>query len=332
MNTDKPRIAVVLFQLGGPDSLDAVNPFLTNLFRDPDIIDFPLAKIAREPLARYIAFRRSKKVGAYYRRIGGKSPIGALTGLQARALEAELRKSIDAKVYTAMRYWHPLTEETVSEIEKESFRSIVLLPLYPQYSKTTTGSSVNEWNRRFRTNRENRLPVKLIEHFYDHPLYIEAIVENINATLKRFGRSDEKEIHLVFSAHGVPVKVIESGDPYQRQIESTVRLVMERGGWGCPHHLCYQSKVGPAAWLKPSLDETVHSLAAKSVKNLLVVPVAFVTEHIETLHEINIETREEAERLGIQQFEMMPALNDHPKFIRALTDLVIRAVRSGHSM
>ena len=329
-NTSK--IAVVLFQLGGPDSLEAVEPFLENLFRDPDIIDFPFAKIAREPLARIIASRRSRKVRAYYELIGGKSPIRELTLLQAEALERELQNSIDARVFVAMRYWHPLTEEAVAQIQKEQYREVVLLPLFPQYSMTTTGSSVNEWNRRFRRDEHNHVPVKLIKHYYDHPLYVEAIVDKINETFKRFERIDADEVHLVFSAHGVPVKVIERGDPYQHHAETTVQLVTMRGGWKSPHHLCYQSKVGPAAWLKPSLDETIHVLASSDVKHVLVVPITFVTDHVETLHEINIETRSEAEHLGMRQFEMMPALNDHPKFIRALADLVLGKVRSDQKM
>ncbi len=328
MDATTSKIAVVLFQLGGPDSVEAVEPFLENLFKDPDIIDFPLAKIAREPLAKIIASRRSRKLRAHYQDIGGKSPIGELTALQAFALERELQKSVDAKVYVAMRYWHPLTEETVVEITKNQYNIIVLLPLYPQYSITTTGSSVNEWSRRYAGDKHNHVPTTLIKHFYDHPLYIEALVDNIAAALKRFDPIDAGQVHLVFSAHGVPLKVIEKGDPYQKHIESTVRLVVARGGWKSPHHLCYQSKVGPSAWLKPSLEETIHVLASSKVRNLLVIPIAFVTEHIETLHEINIETCAEAEHLGIQQFEMMPALNHHPTFIRALADLVLRQVEN----
>lgn len=326
MVSDSSRIAVVLFQLGGPDSLEAVEPFLENLFRDPDIIDFPLARFTREPLAKLIASRRSKKVRAYYERIGGKSPITELTYLQAQALEGELLKSVDARVLTAMRYWHPLTEEVVAQIQTERYREVVLLPLYPQYSMTTTGSSLNEWNRRFGGGDD--ISVKVINHFFDHPLYIEAIVGNINATFERFEGVERSDIHLLFSAHGVPVKVIERGDSYQRHVESTVKLVTDRGHWKSPHHLCYQSKVGPAAWLKPSLDETIYVLASSGAKHVLVVPISFVTEHIETLHEINIETRAEAEQLGIQRFEMMPALNDHPALIRALADLVLRQVTS----
>jgi ferrochelatase len=322
----KKKVAVILMQLGGPDSLEGVEPFLYNLFVDPDIIDFPFAKIAREPLARLIASRRSKRVQHRYAEIGGKSPIVELTNLQARALEQELQNSVDVRVFVAMRYWHPLTEEAIEQIKEGGFSRIVLLPLYPQYSKTTTGSSLNEWTRQFPKARLNSVDVRIVHDFHDHPLYIEALVERINEALPRFQRRED-EIHLLFSAHGVPKSVIELGDPYKAQVEETVRLVMERGSWKSPHTLCWQSKVGPSVWLKPYLHKIIPELASRGVKNLLVIPIAFVTEHIETLHEINIEAREQAERLGISRFEMMPALNDSPKFISALADLVVRSLQ-----
>lgn len=324
MATTTPRLAVVLMQLGGPNSLEAVEPFLYNLFLDPDIFDFPFAKIAREPLARLISSRRSKKVQQHYAKIGGKSPIFELTSLQARALETELRKSIDAKVFVAMRYWHPLTEEALNQIKKEKFDEIILLPLYPQYSKTTTGSSLNEWKRNFPSMELDSVPVKVISDFHKHDVYIEAVMERINETLPRFSEAKTEDIFLLFSAHGVPQSIIDSGDPYKDQVEETVRLVIKRGAWQSPHLLCWQSKVGPSAWLRPYLHKTIPGLARQGVKNLLVIPIAFVTEHIETLYEIDIEAREQAELLGIKHFEMMPALNGSPTFIRALANLVLQ--------
>ena len=318
------KVAVVLFQLGGPDSLEAVEPFLYNLFLDPDIIDFPLARLAREPLAHYIATRRSKKVAEKYGEIGGKSPILELTRQQAQALEQELRKDFDATVFIAMRYWHPLTESAVRQVLMGRFDHIVLLPLYPQYSKTTTGSSLNEWNRWCSALGLNQVPQECIHFFYDHPLYIEVLVDTINQTLERFNNNQHPT--LLFSAHGVPMSVVRSGDPYKDQIEMTVEQVRKRGGWNFPHVLCYQSKVGPAKWLRPSLDETIGDLGMRGVKNLLVVPVAFVSDHIETLHEIDIEARKFAKKVGVEHFEMTPGLNAHPKFIRALADLVKKQV------
>ncbi|MBI3788133.1 MAG: ferrochelatase [Ignavibacteriales bacterium] len=325
------KIAVVLFQLGGPDSLEAVQPFLFNLFMDPDIIDFPLAWMARKPLAKFISSRRKDIAAQHYKEIGGKSPILELTNAQAKALQSALDGKIDAKVFVAMRYWHPLTEIAVNQIKAGNFDEVILLPLYPHCSITTSGSSINEWNRQCARAGLNVSPQKLVHQFYNNLLYIEAIVDNINKALAKFSGVDPKSIQLVFSAHGVPLYIIERGDPYQRHIEATVRLVMERGKWNHPHLLCYQSKVGPAKWLAPSLNDTVHSLATNGVKNMLIIPIAFVTDHIETLHEINIETREEATKLGVERFEMMPALNDHPKFIQALRDEVLKQANDGNT-
>jgi ferrochelatase len=323
--SQQKKIAVVVFQLGGPDSLEAVEPFLYNLFCDPDIINFPGAFLARKALARFIASRRSKVVGEHYREIGGKSPIVGLTLAQASALENSLRNRIDAKVFVAMRYWHPLTEEAIASVNKDHYDKIVLLPLYPQFSKATTVSSMKEWQRQCKLLKFDSVPSSSIESYHDDPLYIEAIVENINIAYKRFACPPD-DIEIVFSAHGIPLSLVKSGDPYQRQIEATVRLVVKQGEWKSPHTLCYQSKVGPAKWLGPSLTETIPHLAARGRRRLLVVPVAFVTEHIETLHEINIEARTEAQRLGIEQFEMMPALNSHPKFIQCLAELVMKNI------
>jgi ferrochelatase len=333
-NSRNHSLGVVLFQLGGPDSLQAIEPFLYNLFSDPDIIDFPFARLARPTLARLISSRRASKVQEHYASIGGKSPLRELTERQARALETELRQTLDARVLVAMRYWHPLTEEAVARVEAQNFGELILLPLYPQYSKTTTGSSLNEWHRQYTARVRQPLPTQIVREFYDDPFYLDALIEKINEGLVRFaapdpsgnGRSSPADVHLVFSAHGAPLSVIEAGDPYQAQIEATVRLAMERGGWPNPHKLCYQSRVGPGRWLAPSLDQTLSELAAQGVKRVLVIPVAFVSDHVETLSEIDIEARALAGRLGIRQFEVMPALNDSPKFIAALAALVLKQV------
>ncbi len=318
-----PKIAVVLFQLGGPDSVDAVEPFLYNLFRDPDIFDFPGAFLARNLLARRISTSRAKPVIEHYREIGGRSPINELTESQARELERSLRTDgIPASVFVAMRYWKPTTKDAVRAIQEGTFNRIVLLPLYPQFSRATTYSSVNEWKRKIAGERIEKIPTSLICCYPNHPLYIDALVENVHATLARFQSVDPKDVDLVFSAHGVPVDFITRGDPYQLHIEETVRTTLARGGWLSPHTLCYQSKVGSSKWLEPSLHATIARLAKDGRRNLLVIPIAFVTEHIETLHEINIEAREEATRHGILRFEMVPALNTHPKFIRCLAELV----------
>ena len=319
MPEDKRRIGVVLFQLGGPDSLTAIEPFLFNLFCDPDIIDFPFARLGRKPLAKLISTTRAKKVQHHYQVIGGCSPIRRHTERQAEALAAELSAyGLDATCVVAMRYWHPFTREAIDQLAAAGVDEVVLLPMYPQYSSTTTGSSLNEWERRWFSN----VSTHLVREFYSCPGYLDAVCEKIDQTLARF--PDPRAAELVFSAHSVPVAVIEKGDPYQRQIEETVALVMRRGGWPNSHRLCYQSKVGASKWLQPSLRTTIREMAEQKIQDLCVVPIAFVSDHVETLGEIDHEAREMAMRLGIRQFEMTPGLNDSPAFIRALADLVLQ--------
>ncbi len=317
------RLGVVLFQLGGPDSAESIEPFLYNLFCDPDIIDFPFARIARQPLAKLISTTRARKVEHHYAEIGGKSPILENTVRQATALEAVLRAQYDARVVVAMRYWHPFTEEAIAQMERYHPDELVLLPLYPQYSKTTTGSSLNEWQRKFHPN--GWAPrIHAIEEFHQDPAYLDSVVEAVNRTVA--GMPDLADTDFVFSAHSVPIAVIDKGDPYQRQIERTSELVWQRGGWPGRKSLCYQSKVGAAKWLSPSMHETIKRLAAEHRKHVVVVPISFVSDHVETLHEIAIEHREQAHGLGIDDYRMAPGLNDSPAFIAALAGLVRRSL------
>lgn len=319
-------IGIVLLQLGGPDSLDTVEPFLYNLFCDPDIIDLPLAFLFRKPLARFISSRRAPKVREYYRRIGGRSPILKLTERQAKALQNALAGKVNCKILVAMRYWHPMTEKAIEAIRDSGIDRILLLPLYPQYSRTTTGSSVNEWRRVLHRQHTNGLYVETVEGYCEHPLYIKALVRNINVALKRVKPSDRHKVHLVFSAHGTPVKLVEAGDPYQQQIIRTYQAVIKEGNFGLSHELCYQSKVGPEKWLEPSLDDTIRRLAKENVTHMIVIPIAFVSDHSETLWEINIEAKEHAKHLGIKHFDMSPGLNNNPFFIQALADIVQQKV------
>ena len=313
------KIGVVLFQLGGPDSLDAVEPFLYNLFCDPDIIDFPFARIARQPLARLISSTRARHVQHHYAEIGGRSPILEFTRRQAEALEVELRRDLDARVVVAMRYWHPFTHEAVAELEKHRPAEVVLLPLYPHYSRTTTGSSLNEWARCYHPNGWNPR-VNTVTEFHDDAGYIEALVESINESLAAF--ENRADVEMVFSAHSLPQAVIDGGDPYQKQIERTVDLVWERGRWPGRRHLCYQSKVGASKWLQPSMHAMLKELAQKCGRKVLVIPISFVSDHVETLHEIDIEHRAQALNLGMREFRMVPGLNDSPSFINVLARLV----------
>ena len=311
------RVGIVLFQLGGPDTLEAIEPFLYNLFCDPDIIDFPFARIGRKPLAKLISTTRARKVQHHYSTIGGGSPIRRHTERQARALELELRsRGIDAHCFVAMRYWHPFTREAIQQLQDAGCEEVVLLPMYPQYSSTTTGSSLNEWNRLFHAD----IPTHYVETFYRNPLYLDSVVDKVNEALARFSNPGQPEI--LFSAHSIPISVVEKGDPYPRQIEETVRLVMERGGWSNPHRLCYQSKVGASRWLQPSLTRTLKQLASERAREVCIVPIAFVSDHVETLGEIDHEARHLAQQIGFTQFEMSAGLNDSPKFIQALGQIV----------
>jgi len=313
------RTAVLLLQMGGPDSLDAVEPFLRNLFSDRDIIRIGPAFL--QPLiARIIARRRAPKVEGYYRKIGGKSPLRELTEAQAAALEERLGAGF--RCFVAMRYWHPTTVEALAAIKKEGISRIVALSLYPHYSRATTGSSVNEL-KRVLAEAGTQFEVSYVDRFYDHPLYIRALAERIGEGIATFAERDTVE--LVFSAHSLPRSFIDQGDPYLSHIEETVRLVMERLG-EVDYHLAFQSRAGPVKWLEPSTEEMIRHLAAHGCRNMLMVLLSFVSDHIETLYEIDVQYGEEARALGIGTFRRSPSLNDAPLFIDCLADLVLKAV------
>jgi ferrochelatase len=319
-----PARAVVLLQLGGPDSLDAVQPFLENLFADPDIIDLPGAFLFRNALARFISTRRAPKVKELYKNIGGRSPILEQTQQQADGLGKLLTsKGQRVRIAIAMRYWHPFTEETFKSILAGGVDEVILLPLYPQYSRATTGSSIREWRRVASTLHADAVTTKIIDPYYDHPLYIRSLVEQVEQAIGRVPAEHRSEVHLVFSAHSTPMKLVREGDPYSHQIRRTYELVVERGNFGLSHHLCFQSKVGPQKWLQPSLVETIDSLAAQGVTHIIVNPIAFVTDHIETLSEINVEARSHALNRGITYFDMTAPLTTSQTFIECLADLVL---------
>lgn len=329
-STKRRRVGVVLFQLGGPDSLEAVEPFLRNLFLDPDIIPMGPLGFLRGPLARYIAKKRSVPVASRYAQIGRRSPIAILTERQRRKLQTALEPYVDPVVVTAMRYWKPSTEDAVAALlAADPLDDLVLLPLYPQYSYATTLSSMKEW-RRVYGKRTDGSAEHVVESFHNHPSYIEALVRKISVCLRQF--SDASRIHLLFSAHGVPLSLVEKGDPYPKHIAETVRLVNEDGArryenWPKKQILCFQSRLGPMKWLEPSFLGTMERLGNEGVKEMLVVPISFVTEHIETLHEINIDGRMDAKKWGIERFRMMPAVGDSAPFITALQDLVLRVLK-----
>ena len=312
------KTAVLLLQMGGPDSLEAVRPFLLNLFSDREIIKIGPSWL-QPLLARLIVARRTPAVQEKYREIGGKSPLRGLTQAQAEALAAEL----EIPCYVGMRYWHPFTRETLRTLRDSGQTRLVALSLYPHYSRATSGSSFNDLTRQL-ADLDGDFEVVRIPHFYDHPLYIQALAERIRDGLSGF--PDQEQVELLFSAHSLPQSFIDEGDPYLAHIQTTVRLVMEQFG-NIRHHLAFQSRAGPVKWLEPSTDDKLQELATKGCKSLLVVPLSFVSDHIETLHEIDIEYAAEAKKLGIGDFRRVASLNCSPTFIRCLAELVRTALK-----
>ena len=309
------KTAVLLLQMGGPDSLAAIEPFLYNLFSDRDIIRIGPAFL-QPAIARFIARRRSKKVMEYYKKIGGKSPIRELTGQQGAELEAVLGAGY--RCFVAMRYSKPDTAEALASIAREGIGNVIALSLYPHYSRATVGSSINELERELKKS-DAQFSLSYIRHFYDHPAYIAALTEKIERGLAGF--PERSTVQLVFSAHGLPQSFIDSGDTYLEHIQATVRLTMEHFG-GISHHLAFQSRAGPVKWLEPSTESKIAELAAAGCRQLLMVPLSFVSDHIETLYEIDIQYHDEAAALGIVDFRRTEALNSSPAFISCLAELV----------
>lgn len=322
------RVGVLLLNLGGPDELDDVRPFLFNLFSDPEIIRIPFP-VLQKPLAWIISTRRVKTSRANYQQIGGGSPLRRITEAQAAALTERLQEQgLDARVYIGMRYWHPFTEEAIAHIKRDGIEKLVILPLYPQFSISTSGSSFRLLQKLWQEDPAlSRIEYTAIPSWYQQPGYLKAMADLITQELDKFPNPDN--VHIFFSAHGVPVSYVEeAGDPYQKEIEDCTNLIMQTLDRPNAHTLAYQSRVGPVEWLKPYTEEAIPELAARGVEELLVVPISFVSEHIETLQEIDIEYRELAEESGIHDFRRVPALDTHPAFIQGLTDLVVEALNS----
>mmetsp|Transcript_18149 Transcript_18149/g.23497 ORF Transcript_18149/g.23497 Transcript_18149/m.23497 type:complete len:414 (+) Transcript_18149:250-1491(+) len=324
------KIGVVLLNLGGPDKLDDVEGFLYNLFADPDIIRLPsFLSGLQTVLASIISKRRAPKSSAAYESIGGGSPIMKYTKAQAKQIEEKLTEmGIDAKCYIAMRYWHPYTEEALKEVEKDGVDQLVILPLYPQFSISTSGSSLRALQEKF-VQDEQKWDRKKISHtvipsWYDRPGYVRTMGKLIRQEIEKFTPEQLQEgpVHVLFSAHGVPKSYIEVGDPYQEQIIKCVDLISKEYSADVQTHLSYQSRVGPIEWLRPYTDDKLIELAQMGVKNLAVVPISFVSEHIETLEEIDMEYRELAEENGIKNWRRVPALNTDKDFTDDMALLV----------
>ena len=310
------KIAVVLFNLGGPDSLDAVKPFLRNLFSDPAIIALPA--IFRFPLASFIAGRRASKAKKIYAQIGGASPILGQTEMQAQALQEALATGgnywDEWRCFVCMRYWHPMTEKVVQDVRRFAPDQIVLLPLYPQFSTTTTGSSFGAWD-----DAVARLGVKTrrIKSYATQPGFIDASVELLKQGLADAGA---QPVRVLFSAHGLPEKIIKAGDPYQGEVEQTAGAIMAQLD-GVDWSVCYQSRVGPLKWIGPSTESEIQRAAADK-KAIVLYPLSFVSEHSETLVELDIDYKRLATDAGVPAYLRVPTVGTHPKFIEGLARLV----------
>ncbi len=314
------RVAVILFNLGGPDKLESVQPFLFNLFQDPAIIGVP--QPFRWLLAKLISSRRAPIAQQIYEHIGGKSPLLELTHEQADALEAECGDIGDVKAFICMRYWHPMSPEAVANVKEFAPDKIILLPLYPQFSTTTTGSSIKDW---LRQARKVGLTAPTVE-VCCYPRESGWISAQAKLVAETYAKSTgDKKPRVLFSAHGLPKKVIEKGDPYQWQVEQTSAAVVEQLKIdGLDWVVCYQSRVGPLEWIGPSTEDEIERAGKEGVP-LIVVPIAFVSEHSETLVELDIEYGELAEEAGVPAYYRVPAVGTHPDFISAIGSLVRRA-------
>ncbi|MEI8135485.1 MAG: ferrochelatase [bacterium] len=319
----KNKKAIVLLQFGGPDSLDAVKPFLFNLFKDPDIVQFPGGMLTQRLFAFAISTLRFKKLQQKYSEIGGRSPITETTFKQRDALQQamDLHYGKDEVLVTvAMRYWKPETSVTINELIKKGITDILLLPLYAQYSVTNAGSAFNEWDRQV-AKLNATFNDRRVKHYHKNPTYIQSFQERIQQALEKFNSNEN--IYILFSAHGTPLDIVKKGDPYSEQIRETMELVVEPFRAQYKYGLSFQSKVGPKKWLEPDTEETIEHLIKEGKKKLLIVPISFVSDHIETLHELNIEAREEAEEAGVEEFIVSEGLNISPTFIRALTEISV---------
>ncbi|MBD2099438.1 ferrochelatase [Leptolyngbya sp. FACHB-261] len=325
------HVGVLLLNLGGPDSLRDVQPFLYNLFADPEIIRLPVPAL-QKPLAWLISNLRAPKSIKNYELIGGGSPLRRITEEQAVALEMALqRRGQPVKTYIGMRYWHPYTEEAMARLKRDGVEQVVILPLYPQFSISTSGSSFKLLEQLWASDSQlAKVGHSVIRSWYDRPGYINVMAKMIARDLAKFPQPER--VQIFFSAHGVPRSYVEdAGDPYQREIEACVALIMQalRQNHQVQNHhtLAYQSRVGPIEWLQPYTEDAIEELGNRGVKELLVVPISFISEHIETLQEIDLEYREVAEHAGIENFQRVSALNTEPDFIEDLADLVLETLR-----
>jgi ferrochelatase len=331
MNSAGPT-GIVMMNLGGPKNLGEVEPFLLKLFEDREIIQLPLQRW----LGPFIARRRTKSVQQNYQDIGGGSPILTWTEEQGRGmcerLDSLSPKTAPHKFYVAFRYIDPFSEDALRAMKRDGVRRAVAFTQYPQFSCSTTGSSLNEmWRAAKRLELQNEFRWSVIDRWPSHPRFIEAMTKTVREGLELFDPADQGDVLILFSAHSLPLSVINRGDPYPQEVGASVHEVMKRLDFTYEYLLSYQSEVGPVPWLGPSTEEVVKDLGHKKRKNVLVVGIAFTSDHIETLHELDIEYGHLAEEVGIANFKRAPALNGEPLFQDALAEVVLEHLRSGEA-
>ncbi|XP_044738130.1 ferrochelatase, mitochondrial [Chrysoperla carnea] len=323
-STENPKTAIVMMNMGGPQKTDQVHDYLHRIMTDRDMIQLPV----QGTLGPWIAKRRTPEVQKKYNEIGGGSPILKWTEKQGELLCKQLDKTSPStaphKAYVAFRYVDPLTEDTIKQVEKDGASRVVFFSQYPQYSCATSGSSFNEIYRVYTTRPvPSRITFSVIDRWPTHPLLAKTVAERIRAELKEIPEEKRKETVILFSAHSLPLKAVVRGDAYPYEVGSTVQLVMEELGFSNPYCLVWQSKVGPLPWLGPFTDDAIKDYVKQGRKNFILVPIAFVNEHIETLHEMDIEyCHDLGKELGVENIRRAAAPNDHPIFIDALTDIV----------
>lgn len=314
------KIGVILLNLGGPERLVDVEPFLFNLFSDRQIIHLSPFPFLQKPIAKFIAKRRAPNSCKAYKQIGGGSPLRKISAKQGKILESLLSQVGSFTVDLAMRYWHPDAREALEELGSQGITRIVALTLYPHYSKATTGSSITDLAK-VAASMPYPFEITTIESWPDQPDYIDALARGVH---REFGRCAGKPT-LVYSAHSLPMKFIEEGDPYLNDLARTIIAVEEKTG--IRGKLCFQSRSGPVKWLAPSTPDTLVGLAEKGVEEVVVMPISFVSDHVETLYEIDIQYAELAQELGMRLVRTR-SLNDDPHFLKGLAKLVIEACRS----
>ncbi|XP_040915045.1 ferrochelatase, mitochondrial [Toxotes jaculatrix] len=326
----KPKTGILMLNMGGPEKLEDVHDFLLRLFMDTDLMKLPV----QNKLGPFIAKRRTPKIQEQYSKIGGGSPIKHWTSMQGegmvKLLDEMSPETAPHKFYIGFRYVHPLTEEAIEEMEKDGVERAVAFTQYPQYSCSTTGSSLNAIYRYY-SNRGDRPKMRwsVIDRWPTHPLLVECFAEHVSNELLKFPEEKRDDVVILFSAHSLPLAVVNRGDPYPQEVGATVQRVMERLGHCNPYRLVWQSRVGPMPWLGPQTDEVIKGLCERGKKNILLVPIAFTSDHIETLHELDIEYGQVlGEECGVENIRRAESLNGNPLFMKALADLVQSHLKS----